>query len=188
MLAIAMNNGSHHEIAILETVKFQTIGSASCFSCKHPISRIQWSRDNSYLYFFAGNNEFYVVDPLLNRKIADFYERKKQVSCIHFEEPLSCLVVCFADGMVKVYSYHETVFSAVQELQLGQIVTAICFVKKFVVFGTASGKVMWWAWPLPDLKMDEQTFEEVSLSAEAVTHLYLAGLKYMMVGLSSGIV
>lgn len=103
LLAVAVSSQSQHEVHIIESVKFQIVRTLNCFSCKHPISRIQWGRDSYQLQLFVGSNEFYVVDSLTNRKVAEFYERKKQIVSLFYEETAMQLMACFADGLIVVY-------------------------------------------------------------------------------------
>lgn len=71
---------------------------------------------------------------------------------------------------------------------MGEAVTALCFVINAIVLGTAGGKILWSNWPISSVSVSEDSFEQLHLSCEPVAHLHLAGLKYLVVGLSSGMV
>jgi hypothetical protein len=73
LLAVALVNANHHEILILETVKFQTIKAIQCFSSKHAINKILWKYDDSQLHVYAGNQEFYIINPESSQKLIEFY-------------------------------------------------------------------------------------------------------------------
>jgi hypothetical protein len=69
---------------------------------------------------------------------------------MNYDQNTSSLLVCFGDGLVKIYMYAEEMFNTATpiEYQFGDTITSLCLLpNKVIIFGTASGKVRWTNWP-----------------------------------------